>query len=225
MQILLAEDSTVTRRLVEATLRQDGHDVTAVGDGVAAWNAFQQGGHPLVILDWRMPELDGLEVCRRIRASEAGRDTFILMLTARDGHEDLLLALGAGADDYLTKPATVDHMRARLAIAARRIEQNGIRRAAEDGLAQARWLAGVGETALALQHEINNPLTALLTHAQLLDGDASIGAEHRAAAASIVEQARRIAAVVRRLASLDDPQTVNYLAGARMLDLRPRSTS
>jgi CheY-like chemotaxis protein len=166
-----------------------------------------------------MPGLDGLEVCRRIRGCEAGRDTFVLILTARDGRDDLLMALGAGADDYMTKPATPEHLRARLTIAATRIEQNTARRRAEEALARARWLAGIGETAIALQHEINNPLTALLTYAELLGADAAVPAEQRSAAAAIAEQARRIAAVVKRLAAMDDPRSVEYLAGARMLDL------
>ena len=137
-------------------------------DGGAAWEMFQEAPAPLVILDLNMPVLDGLEVCRRIRAHEAGRETFVLVVTARDGRDDLTAVLDAGADDYVTKPSSPENLRARLEIAARRIAQDRARRAAEAELARARWLAGIGETTIALEHEINNPLSALLGHAELL---------------------------------------------------------
>ena len=166
-----------------------------------------------------MPVLDGLEVCRRIRAHEAGRETFVLVVTARDGHDDLAAVLDAGADEYLMKPSSPENLRARLEIAARRIAQGDARRAAEAQLARARWLAGIGETTIALEHEINNPLSALLGHTELLLMDEGLSADQREQLQIVREQAGRIADVVRRLARLKNPQSVEYLAGARMLDL------
>ena len=97
------------------------------------------------------------------------------------------------------------------------------RRTAEAELARSRWLAGIGETTIALEHEINNPLSALLGHAELLLMDRSLAAEHQEQLHIIQEQAARIAQVVRRLAKLKNPQSVEYLAGARMLDLSSRT--
>ena len=220
MRVVLAEDSTVMRRMLEVAAQQSGHEVTAVADGQAAWDAFERVQPSLVILDWQMPILDGLEVCRRIRASAARRDTFVLVVTARDATEDLVSALNAGADDYMTKPVTAGQLRARMLIAERRIAQDLARRHAEEALAHAQWLAGIGETTLALQHEINNPLAALIAHAELLSLESGTSeAEHREDLAVISEQARRIAAVVTRLATLKHPRTVEYLAGSRMIDL------
>ena len=219
LKVLVAEDNRVTRRLLEVALQERGHRVIGVADGEAAWEAFERLRPELVVLDWQMPLADGLEVCRRIRASAASRDTMVLIVTARDAAADLAAAMDAGADDYLMKPVEPAHFRARITIAERRIEQNAARWAAEEALARARWLSGIGETSLALQHEINNPLTALLGTAELMAMSQSVPAELRADLATIRDQARRIAGVVKRLASLQDPRSVEYIAGARMLDL------
>ena len=221
LKVLVAEDSRITRRLLEVALQERGHEVVGVGDGEAAWEAFERLRPQLVVLDWQMPLADGLEVCRRIRASAFSNDTFILMVTARDGADDLAAALAAGADDYVQKPVQPAHFRARVTIAECRIEQNAARWAAEAALARAQWLAGIGETTLALQHEINNPLAALLSTTELAAMDDEAPARVREDLAIIREQARRIAGVVKRLSNLQDPRTVQYLGGSRMLDLSP----
>ena len=224
MRIVLADDSEVTRRVLSATLDRAGHEVVAVADGEAAWAAFEQYQPPMMILDWQMPGLDGLDVCRRIRRIPTGIDVFVLMVTGRDAASHLTDALAAGVDDYLSKPATPEHLAARVRIAEVRIAQTTARRRAEDALAKAQWLAGIGHTALALQHEINNPLMALLTHGQLLAEDPETTSGVRAQVATIIAQARRIADVVRRLKELKEPQAVQYLGTSRMLDLtEPRS--
>jgi DNA-binding response OmpR family regulator len=219
MDVIVADDSDVVRHVLASTVERCGHRVTAVGDGAAAWDAYQRINPPLVILDWQMPELDGLEVCRRIRGRPAGADAFVLMITGRDATTDLVAALAVGVDDYMTKPVVAADLEARIRIAERRIEQTAARRAAEQALARAQRLAGVGEIALALEHEINNPLMALLTHAHLLAGDERAPPVIREQATSILEQTRRIADVVRRLRDLKDPRSVEYIDGTRMIDL------
>ena len=219
MRVLFADDDAIARTLLAAVLTHLGHEVRGADNGARAWEMYQESPAPLVILDVNMPVLDGLEVCRRIRAHEAGRETFVLVVTARDGRDDLAAVLDAGADEYVTKPSSPENLRARLEIAARRIAQDRARRAAEAELARARWLAGIGETTIALEHEINNPLSALLGHAELLLMDDDLRVEQREQLQVIREQAARIADVVRRLARLKNPQSVEYLAGARMIDL------
>jgi DNA-binding response OmpR family regulator len=219
MRVILADDSAVTRRLFEAVIAEAGHDVAALENGDAAWQAFQATPAPLVILDWLMPVMDGLEVCRRIRASEWSRQTYVLMATGRGDPADVTSALDAGADDFITKPVAPEHLRAQLTIAIRRIGDNEARWRAEDALARAQWLAGIGQTALTLQHEINNPLTAMLVEAELLAEESDFPPAHRRRLEMIVQQAERIARVVRQLSSMDDPRTVEYLAGVTMLDL------
>ena len=223
MRVLFADDDIIARTLMAAVLTDLAHDATIVDNGQAAWDVFQAHPAPLVVLDINMPGLDGLEVCRRIRAHEAGRETFVVIVTARDGRDDLADVLEAGADDYVTKPASPENLRARLEIADRRIAQDAQRRAAEAESARSRWLAGIGETTIALEHEINNPLSALLGHAELLVMEGGLTAEQLEQIGIIQEQAARIAQVVRRLARLKNPQSIEYLAGSLMLDLSPRT--
>ena len=219
MRVLFADDDIIARTLLAAVLADLGHEATGTVDGEEAWTAFEREPVPLVILDLNMPQLDGLGVCERIRRHASGQDTFVLVVTARDGREDLAQVLRAGADDYVTKPSSPENLRARLEIAERRIIQNQARRAAEAELARARWLAGIGETTIALEHEINNPLSALLGHAELLLMERDLAATQRDQLLIIQEQASRIADVVRRLAKLKNPQSVEYLAGSMMIDL------
>lgn len=223
MRVLFADDDAIARTLLAAVLTDLGHDATPAQDGVRAWELFQDEPAPLVILDINMPGLDGLTVCRLIREHAAGRETFVIVVTARDGRDDLADVLAAGADDYVTKPSSPENLRARLEIAGQRILQNAARRAAEAELARSRWLAGIGETTIALEHEINNPLSALLGHAELLLMERGLSEGQEQQLRIIQEQASRIADVVRRLAKLKNPQTVEYLAGSMMLDLSSSS--
>lgn len=222
MRVLHADDDEIARALLGAVLTDLGHDVAIAEDGAAAWAAFQRAPAPLVILDISMPVMDGLEVCRRIRAHPSGVETFVLVVTARDGREDLRRVLDAGADDYVTKPSSPENLRARLEIAAVRIAQNDARRRTEAELARSRWLAGIGETTIAIEHEINNPLSALLGNAELLLMDRSLTPAQQEQLEIIQEQAARIAGVVRRLARLKNPESVEYLGDARMIDLSTR---
>ncbi|MDB4900393.1 MAG: response regulator receiver sensor signal transduction histidine kinase [Gemmatimonadetes bacterium] len=219
MRALYADDDVIARTLLAAVLTDLGHEAAPAEDGQDAWETFQRQPVPLVVLDINMPRLDGLSVCRLIREHEQGRDTFVIVLTARDGREDLAAVLAAGADDYITKPSSPENLRARLEIAQQRIAQNETRRAALAELARSRWLAGIGETTIALEHEINNPLSALLGHAELLLMEKELPPGWEEQLRIIQEQATRIADVVRRLGKLKNPQSVEYLAGARMLDL------
>ena len=120
MRILVAEDDSASRALVERFLLRWGHDVVVATDGDEAWAALQQDDPPeLALLDWMMPGMDGIEVCRRARADEQLRSLYIIMLTARTDREDLVQGLEAGADDYVTKPFEAGGLRARLGVGAR----------------------------------------------------------------------------------------------------------
>ena len=219
MRVLVADDVELIRLLHEAVLREMGHDPVLATDGEEAWAAYEREPFPLVLVDWQMPRLDGLELTRRIRAAPGGDRVFVLVVTARDGTDDLNEVLDAGADDYLSKPVTPEQLRARLTIAERRMAADEARRRAEEALAKAQWLAGIGQTSLALQHEINNPLAALLAHTELLRDAPGIGGTEKEQLEVIARQARRIADVVSRLRQLQAPRAVDYVAGAKMLDL------
>jgi two-component system chemotaxis response regulator CheY len=119
MKILIAEDDTTTRLIFGATLRKMGHTVTAVEDGGKAWKAWQQEEYSLLISDWIMPDMDGLELCKRIRAQASLQYTYIILLTSMDGKGSYLEGMDAGADDFITKPFDEEQLAARLRVAER----------------------------------------------------------------------------------------------------------
>jgi diguanylate cyclase (GGDEF)-like protein len=119
MQILLAEDQPTAAIFLCRTLEKMGHHVTVASDGEKAWQMLRQGDVPLLISDWMMPNLDGPDLCRRIRAVGGERYIYIILLTSRDRREDRLEGLRAGADDFLTKPPDADELAIRLEIAER----------------------------------------------------------------------------------------------------------
>ena len=229
MRVLVADDDDDMRALVAAVLTAAGHDVTEAPDGGRAWAVCEREAPEFVVLDWQMPVLTGIEVCERLRARAAPAEAptlaatppYVLIVTARGATDDLQRVLDAGADDYLSKPVSTEALATRVIIGERRMAADRARRAAEDALRRAQWVAGIAETAIAVQHEINNPLTALLGHVALLESGVVPPGEERESIRTIADQATRIAAVVHRLATLRDPRSVEYLQGTRMLDLSP----
>jgi DNA-binding response OmpR family regulator len=103
-----------------SSLREWGYEVTAVGDGNAALEVLRREDAPkMAILDWMMPGLDGLEVCRRVRAVDRPEPTYIIVLTVKGGKHNIITALESGADDYLTKPFDREELQARLKVGRR----------------------------------------------------------------------------------------------------------
>jgi two-component system cell cycle response regulator len=115
MKILLADDDRVSRFLMERMLRSNGYDVVTAENGRQALHELSREDRPrLALLDWMMPELDGLDVCREIRARHNKSYIYILLVTARESPDDIVAGLKAGADDYLTKPCHHAELKARL---------------------------------------------------------------------------------------------------------------
>jgi len=104
MKILIAEDEKISRRILEMTLIKANHDVIAVEDGVIALESIQKEAPDMLITDWMMPDLDGVELCRRVRALNLPSYVYIILLTALTQRGNIIQGLDAGADDYITKP-------------------------------------------------------------------------------------------------------------------------
>jgi len=119
MNILIAEDDVVSRRILQKTLENLGHTITACENGEAAWTAYQTGDFRLIVSDWMMPGLDGLELCRKIRSLKRHEYIYVILLTAKSGKENFLEGMEAGADDYLTKPVDLAELKVRLEAAQR----------------------------------------------------------------------------------------------------------
>ena len=148
MRILIAEDDAVSRRRLEATLRKWGYEVLAVEDGLAAWEVLQgEMPPPLAILDWMMPGMDGIEVCRKVRERSPSRPLYIIVLTARGSREDVVAGLQAGGDDYVTKPFDREELHARVKVGLRvlQLQMNLAARVREleEALARVRQLQGL----------------------------------------------------------------------------------
>jgi len=120
--ILVVEDNPVARKLLEKTLVKAGHEIVCVENGQKALKMFNERFFPIVITDWMMPEMDGLQLCRALRKNISTGYVFIFMLTARGSTDDMVAGLEAGADDYLTKPVNRAELIARLKTAARVLE-------------------------------------------------------------------------------------------------------
>lgn len=114
MKVLIADDSIVSRHLLEATLRKWGYEVIAACDGAEALEQLQREAPALLILDWMMPGMTGVEVCRRVRERASEPYTYILLLTSKSQKEDLIEGMEAGADDYITKPFDQNELQVRL---------------------------------------------------------------------------------------------------------------
>lgn len=148
MKILIAEDDAVSRRLLEATLEKFGHQVVVATDGAQAWQVLQNVDAPrLAILDWMMPEIDGVEICRRLREVPNVTPPYLILLTAKSNKEDVVTGLDAGANDYLTKPFDRAELRARVQVGAQVLELQEILaervRELEDALSQVKQLQGL----------------------------------------------------------------------------------
>ncbi len=120
--ILIAEDDAVTRMLLKKTLIKEGHEVVSVENGQKAFDLLKENFFPIVLTDWMMPEMDGLELCRAIRQKENPGYVFIVLLTANDSQDDIISGLEAGADEYLTKPFNRAELFARLNTGRRFLE-------------------------------------------------------------------------------------------------------
>ena len=120
MRVLVAEDESLTRRVLEGALIKWGYDVLVCRDGAEAWDTLQRPHAPeLVLLDWMMPGIDGLDVCRRVRGMPDSSLTYIIVLTSKKRRDDLIAVLDIGADDYVTKPFDPLELRARIRVGER----------------------------------------------------------------------------------------------------------
>lgn len=219
LRVLLAEDDSERRAQIAGVLGSAGYAVRESATGEEVLAAYAGDPTPVVLLNTDLAGAAGVEVCRRIRALDPMRATYVLVYSRQDCMPAVVEALEAGADDYILNPDDPDILRTRLTIAEKRLAREEERRSAEADAARARYMAGVGEMAIALQHEINNPLAAILAHAELMVMDAGEPASADDSLTTILEQARRIADVVRRLSSLRNPTSVEYVPGKRMVHL------
>ncbi|MFI5295695.1 MAG: diguanylate cyclase [Thermodesulfovibrionales bacterium] len=201
MRILIAEDDAVSRRLLEAKLTKWGYDVVITCNGEEAWNTLRAKDAPsMAVLDWMMPEIDGVEVCRRVRKESREPYTYIILLTTLQREEDIVIGMEAGADDYITKPFRSNELKVRLRAGRRILEL-------QDELIEAREVLRA--------KAIHDPLTGLCNHEEILQ---ILGIEMERAA-------REGTCVGVLMADLDHFKTVNDTYGHQAGDAVLRLTA
>lgn len=155
MRVLIADDDIISRAVVKALLLKWGYEVMEVGDGNQAWNILKDKDSPhLVLLDWMMPGMDGLELCRCLRQSGNNTYHYIILLTGRDSKEDIIGGLNAGADDYITKPFMPEELEVRLRVGKRILD---LQQSLKEALEVQRYQA---------QHD---RLTGIFNHVEILN--------------------------------------------------------
>ncbi len=186
MTVLIAEDDAANRRLLEVTLRRWDYEVVVARDGDEAWAALQKKDAPtLAVLDWMMPGMDGVEVCRRVRQRLDTPYVYMILLTSKDQKGDSIAGMDAGADDYLVKPFDPHELQVRLRAGQRILDLQAEllhslteQRRAHDALKQAQShlvqsekMAGLGQMVAGVAHEINNPLAFVTNNFAVLERD------------------------------------------------------
>lgn len=144
MKVAIADDDSTSRRLLRRHLERWGYGVEEFSDGLSAWNALQQENAPdLVVIDWQMPHLTGLELCRALRADHSERHRYLILLTERHAQHDKVAGLDAGADDYLLKPFDPQELRLRVRNGERILEMQHDLITARDTLRQRATFDGL----------------------------------------------------------------------------------
>jgi two-component system chemotaxis response regulator CheY len=169
VKILIAEDDPVSRRLLESFLSKWGYDVVVTCDGSEAWEALNEPEAPsLVISDWMMPNVNGLELCRKIREMKKSGYTYFIILTAKGEKEDVVKGLEAGADDFLIKPFHQEELKYRVQIGERiiNLEHRILQLASTDsltGVLNRRAFMERMEQEINRSIRENTPLSLILT--------------------------------------------------------------
>lgn len=207
MKTLIADDNDITRLLLSSALRKLGHDVREASNGREAWEVWRDGEFPLIISDWMMPDLDGLDFCRRIRAEQRADFTYVILLTSRSGKANYLEAMHAGADDFVTKPFEKEEFAARVRVAERILGLHANLRAANADL-ENRVRERTAELATALDakseflsrasHELRTPMNHILGYAQLLEMD-PLESEQKENVAQILHSGGHLLTLIDRI--------------------------
>ena len=219
MRALVVEDDGAIRQLLCEVLKDRGHDVAAVGNAEEGWRLIQKQHFHLMLLDWVLPGMDGLDLCRRVRARRDGDASVILTITARGAAEHLVQVLDAGADDYLAKPFDIAMLDVRLTVAERHVAAIQARRRAESALRDTWRMQGALLAARTVEHHLGNELALTMGYSELLSTEPDLPERYRPmadAALRGVQQAADTLSKLRRIIRLEE---TSGTTGAPILDL------
>ncbi len=215
-RILLIDDDQEVAEIVIRFLRSEGYDVQHAGSGRVGLEAIEKENPDLLLLDVSLPDLNGYEICRRLRSNPRTEQLNILMLTGRGSVDAKVTGLESGADDYLIKPFDPQELLARIQAQLRL-------KALRERLVEMEKIATIGQMVITLSHEINNPLTAIVWHAELLherlESSPGIPPDVLTSLEAIEREAHRIRQVMVKLTQVTQPVVKDYLPGTSMIDI------
>jgi DNA-binding response OmpR family regulator len=196
MRVLIADDDGMPRKMLARTLEQWGYEVSAAVDGAQAWELFQAGSFGMIISDWMMPNLDGVQLCQRVREVQGRPYTYVILLTSRSDRESLVEALAAGADDFVAKPFDDQELHARIRSGERILElSHELARQMEQMAKANRCIKQINTQMTRDMHELTRALDAWLRQPQepitgnpIADMRMAVKAELRSELMEIVDQ-------------------------------------
>ncbi len=214
MRILVVDDNAATLKMLETLLVKWGYKVDVAEDGRGALKIIDSSDPPrLILLDWMLPEMDGLELCKTIRASTSGAEiSYIILLTAKAEKKDVVAGLQAGADDYIVKPFNSDELRVRVSAGKRIIEL-------QDALDRRGKIQGVLEMAGAVCHEMNQPLQAITGYLDLLMMEEDNHSPLYERLQLMKNQIDRMGLITRQLMRITTYETREYTQGTKIIDI------
>ncbi len=212
MKILIAEDNLTTRRILETILVKWNYDVISACDGNEAWEKLQEKDPPkLIILDWMMPGINGVEICRKLRRVDSAEPMYIILLTARDEKNDIVEGLGAGADDYIAKPFDKDELRARIDVGRRIVEL-------QTAVLEKEKLQVIFEMTGAICHELSQPMQAISGNSELMLMNLEKDNPLYKHIETIKDQVNRMGDITRKLKRVTRYKTKDYI-NSKIIDL------
>jgi light-regulated signal transduction histidine kinase (bacteriophytochrome) len=166
IEILVVDDASSSRLVLATVLRRAGYTVSAASDGAEAWTLLRESSISMVVCDWMMPEMDGLELCRRVRESNAGHYTYFILCTARGNKTDFMEAMGSGIDDFISKPVDPEELRVRVAAGERVLQLEQELRRRQQELEQKN--TELEQFAYIASHDLQAPLRKIQSFAKRL---------------------------------------------------------
>lgn len=218
MRVLIVDDDSTSRFLLQTILQQWGYEVVVAKDGIEGWQIIKEKDSPkLLMIDWEMPGFTGPEICRKICQELEREQFYILMITGRGDREDLVHGLESGADDYVAKPWHNEELKARINVGSRMLKL-------QEQAARRQKLQGILEMAGSVCHELNQPLQVIMGYADLLLDNATENDPNRELLEKIVESVDKMGELTRKIMSITDCSTMSYKEGVKnIIDIHESS--